>query len=136
MRLIDFIIFYTMAYFKRNKSGGDMWSNPLYRSVFLTSLILTLLSSILLEIICFIFFKLDALIVSATPIGLIIFCVIIGQLLSSLYVKRKRYEYIISSEYKPFTLSITLGMIICYLFFVFGFLGMGISEVIVSKILK
>jgi hypothetical protein len=135
MRFIDFIVFFTMANFKRRKMDGLTWASPLARAVFLATLSVSLLLFIAAEIICFTIWKLNILDTYFSIIVFIIGGLLIGQLLGNLYITKKRYEYIASPEYKPFRLSITAGVTICFLLFVFSFLGSLGTAIIINILL-
>lgn len=135
MRLIDFIVFYTMPNFKRKKMEGLLWASPLARSVFLASLSISLLLYIAAEIICFIIWRINILNSYFSIIVFIIGGALIAQLLGNLYMTKKRYEYIISSKYKSFTLGINIGIAISFLLFVFSVLGCLVVAIIINILL-
>jgi hypothetical protein len=124
-----------MANFKRKNLGSLTWGSPLARAVFLAALSISLFLFIAAEIICFIIFRINILDTYLSIIILIIAGALIAQLLGYLYITKKRYEYITSSEYKPFSLSVTLGVAISFLLFVFSFLGCLVSAIIINILL-
>jgi hypothetical protein len=124
-----------MANFKRKKLGALSWGSPLARAVFLATLSINLLLFIAAETICFVVFRINILDTYLSIIIFIIVGVLIAQLLGYLYITKQRYEYIISSKYKSFTLSITIGVTICFLLFVFSFLGCLGTGIIINNLL-
>ena len=120
MRFIDFMVFYVMANFKKKQNDGSIWGSQLARAVFLASLPLSFAIVSLAEIICFFIFRVNIFDDSHFKIILIIGGILNATLLDYVYINKKRYEYITAPEYKPFTLSITLGVTICFLL---GFLS-------------
>jgi len=114
MRFIDFMVFYVMANFKRKMIDDGMWGSQLGRAVFLASINLSFILLILAEIIYAIIFRSNIFDGSYFEICIIIIAVLNAQLMGYIYINKKRYEYITSSEYKPFKLSITAGVSVCF----------------------
>ncbi len=122
MRLIDFIVFYTMALYKKKKMDGLLWSNSLRRSVFIAGLFTTLCLYSLTEIIAFLVTRINFIDKSISQIAFIVAVLLIIQLFRYIYVRKERYEFIISSEYKAFTFSTRTGMTLVFLLVIFSFL--------------
>lgn len=135
MRFIDFIVYYTMANFKRKKMNGLIWGSPLARAVFLAALSISLLLFIAAEIACFIIGQINILDNYSSIIVFIIVGFLIAQFLGYIYITKKRYEYIVSSGYKHFTLSVDVGVAISFLLFLFSFLGCLGAAIIINIIL-
>lgn len=123
MRFMDFMVYYTMANFKRRKMDGLMWATPLFRAVFLASLNLNLLLLILAEFIFSFTFKLNLLDNTYTKVILVIVALAVIQLFDYIYINKRRYEYITSPAYKAFKMRESAGVAICFLIFVFSLLG-------------
>ena len=134
MRFIDFLVFYPMANIKRKKLGGLTWSSSLRRAVFLAGLNITLLLFIVLEVICYVIFRINLFDSPYVKILILVFGMLIAQLFSYIYVTKGRYDFIVSSSYKPFTLNITAGVAICFLIFIFSFVG-GIATALIVNLL-
>ncbi len=131
MRLFDFLVFYPMANFERRRVKEFTWGGPLDRATLLAALTTSFLVFAGLEIIYFLMFKVNILDVWYTIFLFLAGSILMVQLFGYLYITKKRYEYITSSQYKSFTLNTTLGVTISFLLFVFSFLGsLGIAIVI------
>jgi hypothetical protein len=135
MRLVDFIIFYTMCWYDKKHMDGLLWNSPLRRCVFVAGLIITFCLFFIIEIIFFLTFKLNVIEFTLTEILLILGCLLMTQVFSYIYIRKKRYEFITSPKYGTFTLSTTLGVTICGLIFIFSFLGSLGVAIIIDKFL-
>jgi hypothetical protein len=114
-----------------------MWRKQLGQAVFLASLNVSLMSIIAVEIICFLIFRVNAYEIYAIDIPIVIGGILNSFLFDYVYVKKKRYEYITSDEYKPFNLNVTLGVAITFLIFVFCVIGcIGIPLVVDTLLSK
>jgi hypothetical protein len=136
MRYIDFMVFYPMANFKRKNLDATMWRRQLGTSVFLASLNISLNIFILVEIICFLIFRLN--IFDANYWGLVLATggILNSVLFDYIYVKKNRYKYITSDQYKPFNLSVNLGATICFLIYVASLIGVIGVPLVVGALLK
>jgi hypothetical protein len=106
-----------------------IWTSKLSRSIFLAAITLCLWLYVLAEIFAFFLFKTCIIANSLSLIILVISVVIIAQIFTYLYKTKNRYEFIISQEYMPFSLSVKKGILISYLTFLFGLVacvGMGL----------
>jgi len=130
MRFIDFMVFYPMENFKRKKLGGDQ----LGRAVFLASLNVSFIIVIIVEIF---FYLLRVDIASGTNFFLkfAIGAMVNTLLFRYIYIKKKRYEYITSRQYKPFETGIKLGVAITFLIFIACLIGTIGIPVAISKLL-
>jgi len=123
MRFTDFLVFYPMANFRRKKIDKSMWRKQLGQAVFLASLNISLMLIIAVEIIGFLVFRVNVYEIYSIDIPIVIVGILNSVLFDYVYVKKKRYEYITSNQYKPFILSVTLGVTITFLIFVFCLIG-------------
>jgi len=131
MKLVDFIVFYTMVYYEKNKLTGLFWESKLKRSIFLAGLSATFWLFIVAEILLFLFMRINLVDVPFSKFMLIVSGVLFIQLFRYIYIKKNRYEFITSNQYKPFTIGITVGMILSFLIFVFSLLlSIGIALLI------
>ena len=121
MRYIDFMVFYTMANFKK-KMDRSLWGSQLARAVFLASLNVSLIIVIVIEIIC-LFFRVDIADGSNFQLKFAIGAILNFLLLCYIYINKKRYEHITSPPYKSFKLSITTGVTISFLIFIVCLIG-------------
>jgi hypothetical protein len=115
MRLIDFIVYYNMANFKRKKRTESELESQLRAGVFFASLPVSLFFYTLMLIIFFLVFHVNIIEGSYLRVLPAIWMMVNYLLLSNIYIKKNRYAYISSPEYKPFTFSITWGVSICFL---------------------
>ena len=122
MRFIDFMMFYTMANFKRQK-GVESMDGKLIRANFVPGFTISLMVSIVIEIVCYLFFHIDIADSSNYFLKLVIGSLLCMIWIDYIYRKKKRYEYITSHQYKSFTLSITLGTFICFLILMASVIG-------------
>jgi len=122
MRFIDFMMFYTMANFKRQK-GVESINGKLIRAGFFPGFTISLMVSIVIEIVCFLFFHINIADSSNYFVKLVIGSLLCLILIDYAYRTKKRYEYITSHQYRPFTLSITLGAFITFLIFIVSAMG-------------
>jgi len=119
-----------MENFKRKKLGGDQ----LGRAVFLASLNVSFIIIIVVEIICFLF-RVDIAAGSNFQLKFAVAAIINVQLFRYIYISRKRYEYITSSQYKPFETGIKLGVAITFSIFIACLIGTIGIPVAISKLL-
>lgn len=128
MRFIDFIVFYGMANLKR--TGGESLKANLYRAVFLASLIITMLIFPIVQLIYYSFSKIDIWDLSYSPFFIVIAGIISMLILQYIYIRKERYDYIISDEYNSFKLNSTIGVIISMLVFVLSIITIFGTEVL------
>jgi hypothetical protein len=112
-----------MANFKRRKVTEFTSGGPLDRATLLASITTSFFLFTVLEIICFWISKINIIDVWYTIFLFLVGCVLMAQLFSYIYIAKKRYEYIISSEYKPFKLRAMAGAIACFLLFLASMLA-------------
>jgi hypothetical protein len=124
-----------MANFRRKKMDGQMWSSPLARAAFHAALSVSLLLFVAAEIFCFIVFKINILEHYLSIIIFIIGGASIALYFQHLYIAKKRYDYILSDEYKQFNLSTTIGVTLCFLLFILSFLSCVIMAIIIDQLL-
>ena len=136
MRYIDFMVYYYMENFKSKHLGSLLWNSQLGRAVFLASLNLSLLLLILVEIFCYGILKIDISNSSYFGVGLAIVGFLNAQLFDRIYINKKRYEYIVSTEYKPFKLSVALGVFISLLFTLLFMLGAVGTALLIGNSIK
>jgi len=136
MRYIDFMVFYPMANFKRKKLDAIMWGKQLGMAVFLASLNTSLNIVILVEVICFLIFHINIFDTNHFDLILAAGAIMNSFLFDYIYVKKKRYEYITSKLYNPFNLSVTLGVIICFLIYIASLIGVIGVPLAVNALLK
>ena len=105
------------------------------KAVFIGSFITSLVICIAVEVICF-FFKVDIAMSSNFQLKFAIGAVLNYCLFMYIYTKKKRYEYIISSQYKPFKLSTRLGITIIFLLLFASLIGSIGMPVAISALLK
>jgi hypothetical protein len=135
MRLFDFIVFYPMASFKKRNVTEFTWQTPLERATILAATTTSLLLFTGIEISCFLILKVNILDIWYTIFSFLIGGILIIQLFNYIYIKRKRYEYIISPEYRPFKLNIIIGVIMCFFLFVASLLAAIAAGVIQGNLL-
>ena len=136
MRVIDFFVFYLMENFKRKNMDGDMWGSILARAVFLASINVSIMIIMLMQIIWPVIFKINVLDVPYSEVKGIAIAILNAFLLDYIYMNRKRYEYITSSRYRPFKLSVNMGVGISFLTFVVLFIVTMFLAVAADKFLK
>jgi len=131
MRFFDFLVFYPMASFqKRNVTGWD-WQTSLNRAVTLAAISTSFLSLACLELIFFLALRINILDIWYNKFLFLGGGVLLVFLFNYIYVRKKRYEYIMSPQYKTFRLGITAGVITCFLIFILSMLlviGIGIIQ--------
>ena len=113
MRVVDFFVFYVTTLFKNKPRGNLFWDSPVRRTMFVVGLTFTLLLFSILEIIVFLIARINIMGNRLSEIAGIIGGVLLIQLLGYVYIVKKRYEFIISSQYRAFTLNANLGAAIC-----------------------
>ena len=130
MRLIDFFVFYITTLYKNKPRGNLFWDSPVRRTVFVVGLTFTLLLFSFFEIIVFLIARINVIENRLSEIAVIIVGVLFIQLLSYIYIVIKRYEFIVSPHYKPFTLNTNLGVTLCVVTLLLSFLlmiGVGVG---------
>jgi hypothetical protein len=132
MRFIDFIVFY-VANFRRNMDESTRKSQ-LGQAVFIASFTTSMIISIAVELIYFLF-KIDIASSSNFFLKIAIGGILMYALFEYIYMNKKRYEYIISSQYTPFRLSLRLGVIIAALILFASFIGMALIPVMIGALL-
>ena len=130
------MVFYPMANFKRKKLDAIMWGKQLGMAVFLASLNTSLNIVILVEVICFLIFHINIFDTNHFDLILAAGAIMNSFLFDYIYVKKKRYEYITSKLYNPFNLSVTLGVIICFLIYIASLIGVIGVPLAVNALLK
>jgi len=135
MKYIDFMVFYPMAYYRRRNTDKSWRENQLGQAVFLASLNVSLILGIAVEFICFLVFRINIFDRSFLQLLGVIGAILNSILFNYIYVKKKRYDYITSPQYRPFNLSITIGMTICFLLFVLSFIGLIATALAVNALL-
>ena len=130
------MVFYNMANFKRKKIDGFMWGSPLARAVFLASLPVSFLITIMIDILSFLFFKVNVFDDIHFQIAFAIGLILNATLLDYIYINRKRYDDIMSNKYKVFKLSINSGAIISFLAFIVGLIGCLGTPLVIDALLK
>jgi hypothetical protein len=137
MRVIDFMIFYTMANFRRRNSDKSMLESQLIRAGFIASLPASFIIYIVMEIICFFVFRVNIFDGSYLPVLLALWLILDSLLFNYIYINKKRYKYITSLQFKPFKLSINSGLNIGFLLIIVSLGGViGVSLVISSLLAK
>ena len=136
MRVFDFLVFYPMASFKKREVTDFTWQTPLERATILAAISSTCLLMSGLEIICFLVFRINILDIYYVVFLFLVGGIVMVFLFNYIYIKRKRYEYIISPQYKSFKFSVTAGVIICFLVFIFSILATVIIGAIQYNLLK
>jgi hypothetical protein len=124
MRVIDFFVFYVTTLYKNKPRGNLFWDSPVRRTMFVVGLTFTLLLFSILEIVVFLIAGINIMENRLSEIVAIIGGVLLIQLLGYVYIVKKRYEFIISSQYRAFTLNANLGVAICVVVSLFAFLLM------------
>jgi hypothetical protein len=97
----------------------------LISATFPASFPVSVISYSIIEILCFIIYHINSLDNQIVHLLAVVWATLINLLFYFIYAKRKRYEYIISTQYKPFTLSINWGMFICFLVTILSLLELG-----------
>ena len=113
-----------------------MWGKQLGMAVFLASLNTSLNIVILVEVICFLIFHINIFDTNHFDLILAAGAIMNSFLFDYIYVKKKRYEYITSKLYNPFNLSVTLGVIICFLIYIASLIGVIGVPLAVNALLK
>jgi hypothetical protein len=117
------MVFYPMENFKRKKMDETTFKRQLGRAVFLASLNLSFVIAIMMEIICFFIFRVDIADSSNFFLKVAIGVILCNVLIDYIYINKKRYEYITSTQYKPFNLSVAFGVTICFLIYLVSLIG-------------
>jgi hypothetical protein len=137
MRFIDFMVFYTMANFRRRNSDKSMLESQLIRAGFIASLPASFIIYIAMEIICFFVFRVNIFDGSYLPVLLALWLILDSLVFNYIYINKKRYKYITSLQFKPFKLSTNSGLNIGFLLIIVSLGGViGVSLVISSLLAK
>jgi len=113
MRLIDFFVYFFTSFYNSGKRGGLLWESPLRRTVFLVGVTFGILLIAIFDIAVYFIYGTNLIGYAYSKVFVIVFVLIVIQLLRYVYIKKKRYEYIISDEYPPFLMNNALGIAIC-----------------------
>jgi hypothetical protein len=136
MRLFDFMVYYPMSNFKRKEVKEFTWGGPLDRATLLAAITTSFFAFAVLETICSLIFNVNILDVWYTIFLLLVGCIVMALLFNYIYKTKKRYEYIISSLYNPFTLNVTLGVTICFFLFLFSLIISVGAGLLINILLK
>lgn len=122
MRLFDFMVFYPMTSFRERKVKGWTSQTSLRRATSLAAISSSIILLAILELVFFLILRVNILDIKYSIFLFFAGGILIIWLFNYIYIKRKRYEYIISSQYRPFKLGTTTGVILCFLIFILSFL--------------
>lgn len=123
MRLIDFTVYYTMAYYKKNKIESFIWESQLKRSIYLVALNSAFWFLTLAEILFYTVGKKNFVEISYSKMIVIIVGILMIPVFQHIYITKQRYLKIISENYeRPFKLNLNLGMALSFLVFFLSFL--------------
>lgn len=132
MRFIDFIVFY-VANFRKNMDEATRKAQ-LGQAVFIASFTTSMIVSIVVELICFLF-KVDIASSSNFFFKIAIGAILMYFFFEYIYMNKKRYEYIISPQYMPFKRTMRSGVIIAVLILFASFFGMALIPLMISALL-
>lgn len=119
MRILDFIIYYTTIYFKKN-SYLLTWSTALERACYATTLATIFWTMTFWEIVNDYILKKKN---HDLPAVLLIIVGICASLLYQyIYINRNRYEFIISDNYKRFQIEEKNGILTVIVFNIISFI--------------
>ncbi len=123
MRLLDFLVFYLTSYFQGRRLNNLSRNSAIGRAGFFIGLIFIFWLVTILELVLFFVGHID-IIDMPRLMGIIIVGtgMLISNLIRIIYISNERYEFIISSTYKPFGLNIYRGVTICILILALGFI--------------
>jgi hypothetical protein len=122
MRPIDFFIYYCVQTFK---TGNRYYSSPLGRACGGFGFVIGSFIIIIIELTLRL--SVGYKIIEHRIPFMITFAVVFllpGSILYYIYYNKKRYEYIRSSEYKPFKLTNTIGFTVSIVVFMLSFILM------------
>jgi hypothetical protein len=136
MRIIDFIIFYLMAYYKKYQPGTLYWDNYLKRSVYGAGLIAMFWLFLIVEVLFFLLGRVDFTDFKFWELIAIVLALLSIQLFRYIYVVKKRYELIVKHESMKFSLGLNMGLLIVFLMFLFSLLAFVASTIMIHFYLK
>ena len=136
MRVIDFFVFYITTLYKNKPRGNLYWDSPVRRTVFIVGLTFTMLLASILDVVVFLITGINVIDNRLIIIPIIISGVLLIQLLRYVYIVKKRYEFITSSQYKAFSLSTNIGVTICMVIFFISIMSLIVTGVVVNGLIK
>ena len=134
MRLSDFLIYYMTSYYKKGRMDGLFWKGILRRSIFLATINIGFSFLIVGQVIFHFSLGRNAFDMRYILATIVILFLLLNLALTHIYIRKKRYESIISDDALKFKLSLTIGVAICFLWFVLAFLLNILTAIILSKI--
>jgi len=117
MRPIDFLFYYLTGWFTEHRDKLS-WSNPLERTVYAMGLFTMFWIVGIGEILQFLMGKQVDFNISLLPF--VILGLAIMGLYKYIYITRGRYEFILSGEYRSFTLNVNTGVTVSIVFAFFS----------------
>lgn len=130
MRPIDFVVYYCM---QRFKTGNLNYNTPLGRACGVIGFVIGSLILIIVEITLRL--SISYKIIEHEIPFVITFAIAFllpGSIFYYIYHKKKRYEYIRSSQYRPFKLTNTIGFTISIVAFMLSFILMAAATIYVN----
>jgi hypothetical protein len=124
MRLADFVVYYMVSYYKKKHMDGLFFGTILNRAVYLASLNVGLSLVVVAQIVYFMFLKKNLLMQPFAVFAIVIPIYLLSERFDYLYKKQKRYEYLLSEDFTPFTLDLLIGVRISFIWFLLAFLSM------------
>jgi hypothetical protein len=112
MRLIDFFVFYEATLYKDKEEENRTGNRRLGKAISIAGCIIALWLTTIIQIIIFLVLKRNLINRKILVKIYFIIAVLSVLILRYIYISKERYQYIISSQYRPFKLGRYTGITI------------------------
>jgi len=114
MRLIDFFVFYEATLYKNKEEENRTGNRRLGKAISIAGCIIALWLTTIIQIIVFLVLKRNIINLKIWVKVYFIVAILSILILRYIYISKERYQYIVSSQYRPFKLGRYAGITVIF----------------------
>jgi len=126
VRLIDFFVYYEATLYKSKEEESRSGNRRLNKAIGIAAIIVAIWLMIFIQLFSYLFFRINVININAWKVVYLINALLIYIILRYVYLSNGRYQYVISDEYKFFTMSKFVGVFLMFLILMVS-IGLSIS---------
>jgi len=126
VRLIDFFVYYEATLYKSKEEESRSGNRRLNKAIGIAAIIVAIWLMIFIQLFSYLFFRINVININAWKVVYLINALLIYIILRYVYLSNGSYQYVISDEYKSFTMSKFVGVFLMFLILIVS-IGLSIS---------